>query len=56
VSAASLFRELPDFCQELSQLMLLSAARQKIGAEISAYKKKKKKRGAPGAPRTIFVS
>ena len=55
LSAASLFRELSDFRQKLSQLMLLSAARQQIGAESSYSKVKTKMRG-PCEPRTMFVS
>ena len=55
VSAASIFLELPDFCQKLSELMLLSAAKQQIGAESSYSEVKTKMRG-PCEPRTIFVS
>lgn len=55
VSAASLFRELPDFRQKLSELMLPSAAKQQIGAE-SPYSEVKTKMRGPCEPRTIFVS
>jgi hypothetical protein len=55
VSAASLFRELPDFRQKLSELMLLSVAKQQIGAEAS-YSEVKTKMRSPCEPRTIFVS
>ena len=55
VSAALFFRELPDFRQKLSELMLLSAAKQQIGAESSESEVKTKMRG-PCEPRTMFVS